>query len=154
MANRTANYCRIDYVVDSVELKEGKKGPWCVVQGHYEAQDRDGYGLEVKIRSTAFGTIADRFGQVQAGEMVRAEFELGAWKSDKGYVNPEYVCTSISRPWPSQAARGARTDGMKPERAAPAPQQQQEDDSLPFGWLILVPLLGLGASLAGAGVVA
>lgn len=132
MANRGANYCRLDYVVDSVDVKEGKRGPWAVVQGHYEAQDRDGNDLAVKIRCTAFGVIAERFSQIKAGETARAEFELGAWKSDKGYTNPEYVCTSVSRPWPSAGERvEARTDGMKPGKPAPAPQQDDGFD-LPF----------------------
>ena len=136
MPNRTANYCRLDYVVDSVDVMEGKKGTWAKVQGHYMAQDREGNQLEVKIRCTAFGVVADRFLKIGDGVQVRAEFEMGGWQSDKGYVNPDYVCVSVSQPWPKDGEKADSHDSGGMRRAAPqrvqARPEKEDDSDLPF----------------------
>lgn len=130
--SRGMNVCTLDYFVSEVELKDGKKGPWAVVKGYYEAQSRDGETLQVQIRCTAFGVVAARIAKCE-DKTVTARFELGAWKNDKGYVNPEYVCVSVSVPWPdSQQPRQGDigTSGMK--RGAPPPREVQDDLDLPF----------------------
>ncbi len=127
MAQRGTNRCSLEYTVVDVELKAGNKGPWARVQGYYTAQDRNKNALKVPLRFSAFGVLAERCAMVK-GNSVSVELEMGGYSGNDGKVWPDYVCTSISRPWGDTG--GARPAAARP--AAPAPAQNNDEDDLPF----------------------
>lgn len=127
MAQRGTNGCKLEYTITEVELMHGNKGPWARVQGYYTAQDRNKNALNVQLRFTAFGVLAERCASVE-GQTVNVELDMGGWVSKEGKVYPEYTCTSISRPWGDTG--GARPAAARP--ADPAPAQNNDEDDLPF----------------------
>lgn len=125
MAKSSENECRLEVTIQSVELKQGKKEPWAKVQGYYAAEDRDRNPLQVPIRFTAFGVLAERCASVE-GQEVQVRLAAGGYRGADGRVWPDFTCQSVSRPW-------GETGGAAPaKRTAPAAPPQYNEEDPPF----------------------
>jgi len=99
-----------------------------------------------QVYVSAFGEIAERLSSVEVGPRYLLDCELGVDEGRGDNVGKTYLAWTV-RTVAEELGSG---------RAArlPPPKGPELEEELPFGWLIIVPLLGLGSALAGAGVMA